>query len=192
MRFLYVRVSSEQENLQNIDRQMMNIDSYDQIFIERKSGKDKKRPELQKMLNQLRVNDVVEVHSLDRFGRSLLDNIELATEIRNKGCELHILQEHINIGSQKDPMDDLVFQILSSIAEYERLLIHIRQAEGIKSKKAKGKKYHNSTRSKKLNKDQLKEINILFKGGMNIAELARRFNVSRPTIYSSIKNEKGC
>ena len=114
MKFLYVRVSSEQENLQNIDRQMINIDSYDQIFIERKSGKDKKRPELQKMLNQLRVNDIVEVHSLDRFGRSLLDNIELATEIRNKGCELHILQEHINIGSQKDPMDDLVFQILFS------------------------------------------------------------------------------
>ena len=192
MRFLYVRVSSEQESLQNIDRQMINLDSYNQVFIERKSGKDRKRPELQKMLNQLRSGDIVEVHSLDRFGRSLLDNIELATEIRNKGCELHILQEHINIGSQKDPMDDLVFQILSSIAEYERKLIHIRQAEGIQAKRLKGKKYHNTTRAKKLNKDQLKEINILFKGGMNIAELARRFNVSRPTIYNSIDKEKGC
>ena len=65
----YVRVST---NEQNTDRQLEGV-QLDEVFTDKASGKDVKRPELEAMLKHVRKHDAVVVHSMDRLARNLYD-----------------------------------------------------------------------------------------------------------------------
>ena len=133
----YIRVSSESQNTAR-QEELFNHLKMDKIFKEKVSGKNiKDRPELQKMMEYVREGDTVIVESISRFGRSLMDLLNLIEQLNEKGVQFKSLKEG-DIDTTT-PTGKLVFSIFSSLAEFERETIKQRQAEGIAIAKANGK-----------------------------------------------------
>ena len=68
----------------------------DEIYIDRMSGKDTNRPELQKMMNYVRHGDTVIVESISRFARNTRDLLELVERLAEKGVEFISKKEAID------------------------------------------------------------------------------------------------
>ena len=143
--FGYVRVSMKD---QNEDRQLIALEPYDiptnNLFIDKKSGKDFNRPKYKKLLKKLRQGDMLHIKSIDRLGRNyreIIDQWQVLT--REKGADIKVLDmPMLDTTYCKDLLGtfiaDLVLQVLSFSAQLERENILQRQAEGIAAAKAKG------------------------------------------------------
>ena len=96
----YKRVSTVDQNL---DRQLPGL-ACDREFVEKISGKDMNRPALQRLLEHVRVDDVVHVHELSRLGRSVRDLLEIVETIVSKGATIFFHKENLTFGGGKgDP-----------------------------------------------------------------------------------------
>ena len=141
----YIPVSSRD---QNEDRQ---IDAMDQlkivpknIYIDKQSGKDFERPEYKKLFKRLKRDDVLYIKSIDRLGRNY-EEIQNQWRIltKEKGVDIVVMDMPLlDTRRGKDLMgtflSDIVLQVLSFVAENERVNIRQRQAEGIAAAKARG------------------------------------------------------
>lgn len=176
----YIRVSSAG---QNPDRQLQDLE-LDKIFLDRVSGKSKNRPELKKCIDYLRDSDTLYVHSLDRLARSLIDLESVVSELVEKGVTVTFQKENISFSKLDNgsSMQRLLFQILGSFSEFERNLIRERQAEGIEKAKQQGKHLGRPSSLSKKQKDEI--ISLFQQGNENISALAKKFHVSRATIYN--------
>ena len=144
----YARVSTTN---QNEDRQLIDLMEYGvhqkNIYIDKQSGKDFKRPEYMKMFRRLKKDDVLVIKSIDRLGRNyseILDEWKLITH--KKGADIVVLDMPLlDTTNSKDLLGtfiaDLVLQLLSFVAENERINIRQRQAEGIAAAKKRGVKF---------------------------------------------------
>jgi len=177
----YIRVSTL---LQNTDRQLVDIE-LDKVFEDRISGKDAKRPQLEACLQYLREDDVLYVHSIDRLARNLADLLNLVKIINDKGVTLTFVKEQMTFvpNDSQNFHQKFTLQILGAVAEFERELLLERQREGIKIAQAKNK-YKNCGRKEKLSKKEQNEIVDLISNGESVAVTARKYNVSRQTIYT--------
>ena len=121
----YIRVSSYD---QNEDRQLIAMRKMEiplkNLYVDKQSGKDFKRPQYQKMLRRLKANDLLFIKSIDRLGRNYTEILEQWRYLTK-----------ILMGTF---LSDIVLQVLSFVAENERINIRQRQAEGIAAAKAKG------------------------------------------------------
>ena len=113
MKKAYARIST---TAQNIDSQIDELQKhgYDEIYTDEASGKNTKRPELEKMLQSLRKGDKVIIYRLDRLGRSLSDLLALMKSFEEKEVALVSLSENINTTTVTGK---LVFNIFASIAD---------------------------------------------------------------------------
>lgn len=144
----YARVSTIN---QNEDRQFIDLTEYGvlpkNIYIDKQSGKDFKRPEYMRMFRRLKRNDVLVIKSIDRLGRNyteILDEWKLITH--KKGADIVVLDMPLlDTTKSKDLLGtfiaDLVLQLLSFVAENERINIRQRQAEGIAAAKKRGVRF---------------------------------------------------
>src|SRR5690606_20984755 len=98
MKIGYARVSTQDQKLE-LQLDELNRFGCEIIFKEKLSGKNKIRPELSRMIEQLREGDTVVVWKLDRLGRSLKDLIELVASFREKGVEFVSLKDGIDTGT---------------------------------------------------------------------------------------------
>lgn len=141
----YVRVSARD---QNEDRQLFAMYSKGLteplIYIDRRSGKDFKRPEYQKLVKKLKPGDLLYIHSIDRLGRNY-EEVQNQWRILTKEKNIDICvidMPLLDTRQSKDLMGtfiaDLVLQILSFVAQSEHEHIRKRQAEGIAAARAKG------------------------------------------------------
>lgn len=177
----YVRVSSME---QKIDRQILAYDGADATYIDKMSGATKNRPQLQKLLADLQSGDMVVVKSLDRLSRSTKDLLEIAEQINAAGAGLRIL----NLGIDTSTVSGkCVMTILGAIAEMERATIKERTQEGIAIAKEKGKYQGRKKGAIALNGESLKRFKRFYSKGFSMSDLAREFNVSRPTIYKWVE-----
>lgn len=143
--YAYIRVSTKE---QNEDRQLIAMRSLNipekNIFADKQSGKDFKRPNYQKMVKKLRRDDVLYIKSIDRLGRNYAEIIEQWRILtKKKGVDIVVLDMPLlDTRREKDLLgsflSDIVLQVLSFVAENERVNIRMRQAEGIAAAKAKG------------------------------------------------------
>ena len=141
----YVRVSTRE---QNEDRQMLALNEKavpeQNIYIDKQSGKDFKRPMYNRMLKKLREDDLIYVKSIDRLGRNyeeILEQWRILT--KEKKVDIVVLDmELLDTRRGKDLMgtflSDIVLQVLSFVAENERKNIRERQKEGIEAAKLRG------------------------------------------------------
>ena len=173
----YVRVSTVE---QNEARQIEALKKYkiDKWFTEKVSGKDTKRPELQKMLDFVREGDTVYIHDLSRLARSTKDLLEIVEQLQNKGVELVSNKESIDTNTATGK---LMFTMICAIAEFERTNLLERQREGIAIAKKAGKykgrkeiKIDDAVFNTQYERYKNREIT---KG-----QLAKALNVSRPTL----------
>jgi len=174
----YKRVSSVDQN----EARQLESSELDKVFIDKASGKDNDRPQLQAMLDYVRDGDVVLVHSLDRIGRNLVHIKELIEEITSKGVELRFIKENLFFHPQenRNAMSELMLNILASFAQFEREMIKERQREGIAIAKSKGVY---KGRKKSLNNEQIKKIKELISIGKSKVSIAKIFNISTRSIY---------
>lgn len=176
----YVRVSTKE---QNTDRQLQSYDKANEIYIDKVSGKDTNRSELQKLLNNLTTGDIVVVKSLDRLSRSTKDMLELVDIIKAKGATLQVLDFNGTSLDTSTPMGEFFLTVTGAIAQLERATIKQRQQEGIEIAKAKGIYTGRVKGSISLKQDDKKRFIKLVSQGISKAELARIFNTTRPAVY---------
>lgn len=117
------------------------------IFIDKQSGKDFERPQYKKLLKKFRRDDLLYIKSIDRLGRNY-NEIQEQWRIltKDKGVDIVVLDMPLlDTRRGKDLMgtflSDIVLQVLSFVAENERMNIRQRQAEGIAAAKAKGVRF---------------------------------------------------
>lgn len=177
----YVRVSSME---QKTDRQLVAYDGADRVYIDKMTGATKDRPQLQAMLSDLQADDVVVVKSIDRLSRSTKDLLDIVDTIKASGAGLKILDMNIDTS---DKLGEFFLTVLGAIGQLERKTIKERTKEGIAIAKTKGKYQGRQKGAIGLKGEPLERFKRFYTLGMNKAELAKEFNVTRPTIYKWIE-----
>ena len=143
--FGYIRVSSRD---QNETRQLLALQELHiprkNIFVDKQSGKDFKRPQYKKLVRKLKKDDILYIDRLGRNYAEILEQWRILT--KDKGIDIIVLDMPLlDTRRDKDLMgtflSDIVLQVLSFVAENERANIHQRQAEGIAAAKARGVRF---------------------------------------------------
>lgn len=122
---------------QNAERQLEGV-VVDRTFLDKKSGKDVNREELEAMLAFVRHGDTVVVHSMDRLARNLDDLRRIVQTPTNKGVRIEFVKESLSFTGDDSPMANLMLSVMGAFAEFERALISERQREGIALAKQRG------------------------------------------------------
>ena len=137
MKIGYIRVSTVEQNTIRQET-LMEALGVDEIYMDKVSGKNTNRPELQKMLHYVRKGDTVIVESISRFARNTKDLLELVEQLTAKEVEFISQKESIDTST---PAGKFMLTIFAAVAELEREYILQRQREGIAEAKKQGK-YH--------------------------------------------------
>lgn len=194
----YARVSSASQRL---DRQLEQLRAYGinerHLKTEKQSGKDFERAEFLSLVGTdevapaIRAGDRLVVCSLDRLGRNYVEIQHWWRYITQKlHCEIVVLDMPLlntggDGGLDKNFIADLVLQILSYVAEKERLAIQERQRQGIEAAKAKGTKF-GRPRIKKP--DNFDEVAAQWRSGEITATAAmRELGLSKYSFYKLVK-----
>ncbi|HBR1256293.1 TPA: recombinase family protein, partial [Klebsiella pneumoniae] len=156
----------------------------DKVFVDKASGKDIQRPELDSLLSFVRDGDTVVVHSMDRLARNLDDLRRLVQKLTRKGVRIEFVKECLTFTGEDSPMANLMLSVMGAFAEFERSLIHERQREGIALARLRGA-YRG--RKKSLSSEQQIEVRRRAMNGEKKAQLAREFGISRETLYQYLK-----
>ena len=174
----YVRVSTADQNLA---RQVAAVGEVDRLFEEKRSAATAAhRPVLQDMLRYVREGDTIRVKSPDRLGRSTMDVLGLVQDLAQRGVNVEFVDAPaLNTGTAQG---EFMLTILAAVSQLERSMIKERQSEGIALAKERGV----YDRLPKLDGQQVAEVRRLTKEGVPVAELARRYGVSRTTMYAVI------
>lgn len=189
MKIGYARVSTQDQNLE-LQTDSLKVAGCEIVYKEKISGKTKDRPELEKMITQLRPGDQVIVWKLDRLGRSLRDLIDLISRFNNIGVEFISLQDSINTATATGRF---TFNIFASLAEFEREIISERTKAGLIAARSRGR---SGGRPKGLSKESMskaKSVKILYdKKEKTVEQIAKDLGISRATCYRflEIENQK--
>jgi len=176
----YARVSTDDQNL-DLQRDALTKAGCNPIYEEKSSGKGAgvERQEWVQCLKALRSEDTLVVWRLDRLGRSLSDLVRIVGELEQRGVGFESLTEKIETSSASGK---LIFHVFASLAEFERNLIRERTRAGLDAARARGRI---GGRTPKLDERQVREIRAMLRDPqVNVSDVARRYGVSRTTIYT--------
>lgn len=172
----YARISTNEQNTQAQVSALENAQC-DRIFHEQASGGRWDRPELQRLLDQLREGDRVVVWKLDRLSRSLKDLLVILEKIQRAGASFMSLTESIDTAT---PAGRMMMQMVGSFAEFEREMLRERTRVGLVSARHQGRI---GGRRPKLTVQQQNEIIALVNSGTKTrADAARLFQVHPSTV----------
>lgn len=182
----YVRVSTVD---QHEDRQIEALEKHgiDKWYIEKISAKDTNRPQLQAMLDYVRDGDTVYIHDFSRLARNTKDLLEIVELLESKGVSLVSNKENVDTST---PSGKLMLTMIGAIAEFERANLLERQREGIAIAKQKGV-YKGRKPIEIDDKRFEEEYQKYMNREINKTELAKRLNVSRPTLDKMIRDKRG-
>ena len=174
----YARVSKSDDS-QDTAAQVSALKSAGckRVFEDKASGGRWDRPELHRLLDQLREGDTLVVWKLDRLSRSLKDLLHILERVEAVGARFRSLTEAVDTAG---PAGRMLMQMLGSFAEFERAMVRERTRAGLKAAAARGR---TGGRQPKLTPEQKAEIlDGLGSGRKSAADLARLFRVHRATI----------
>ena len=172
----YARVST---NEQDTAAQVSALKSAgcEKIFREKASGGRWDRPELLRLLDQLRKGDVLVVWRLDRLSRSLRDVLMIMERIHGAEAGFKSLMESLDTTTAPGRM---MMQMVGVFAEFERAILRERTNSGLDAARKRGRI---GGRRPKLRADQQNEIiAMVSKGTRTAADAARLFNVHPATV----------
>lgn len=177
MKIGYARVSTADQKLE-LQLAALKKGGCQRIFREKVSGALRPRPELDRLLDQLRTGDTVVVWRLDRLARSTRDLLELMETIRNTGASFRSLSEPW--ADTTTHAGKMIMTVFAGIAEFERDLIRERTGFGRVAAKARGVRFG---RPPKLNTEQRTLALRLLQEGQSVNDVAKTFKVHGVTIY---------
>lgn len=193
----YNRVSSKEQRLERQCEAFENFAKENNIidyivFSDKQSGKDFERKGYQEMLDTLERGDLVVIKSIDRLGRNYDLIIEEWTRItKTIGADIVVLDMPLLDTREKKNnltgkfISDIVLQLLSYVAETERVNIKTRQKEGIAIAKAKGVKFGVS--SKIQDQETIEQFTFDYNNGMPYAQMQEKYDLSKPSVISTAK-----
>ena len=172
----YARVSTDDQTLDGQLDALTAVGAV-RVFADKISGSVRQRPELDRLLDQLRPGDVVVVTKYDRLARSLPDLLDIAQTIEASGAGFRSLAEDIDTTT---PAGRLIFHVFASIAQFERERIAERTREGLAAARARGRV---GGRPPALSPGQKAEVRKMRDTeGRSLTEIAALFRVSVKTI----------
>ena len=181
----YARVSKGDEQNNALQARALRAAGCRKLFEEAASGGRWDRPELHRMLDQLREGDTVVVWKLDRLSRSLKDVLHIMERIAKAGAGFRSVTESIDTTS---PAGRMMMQMVGSFAEFERAMIRERTSAGLAIARAEGRV---GGRRKKLDMAKRREIaESVITGRKSGADMARLYNVSQPTVSRIVAQYK--
>jgi DNA invertase Pin-like site-specific DNA recombinase len=198
--YAYIRVSDKGKHT---DRQGQAINEYctaegisiTETFIDKTSGKDFKGEAYLSMKGKAKEGDLIIIKELDRLGRNM-DMIKAEwQELSMAGVNIVIIDTPIlntynKTDLEKSLISNIVFELLSYMAEKERLKTKQRQAEGIEALKARNNGKGIGRPKADIPQDFLNEYKR-FKSGeygnMSAAKFAKMIGIARSTLYKYIK-----
>ena len=183
MKVAYERVSTTGQSTLRQDV-MMKEQHIEKVFTEKISGKDRDRPELQKMLDFVREGDTVIIESISRLARSTRDFLNILDELEKKQVSLISLKEQIDTST---PTGRFLVSIFAALAQLEREQILTRQKEGIAAQKAAGT-YTGGRPRVKVDQKLLKNVIKRWKDGeISAVHAMMELNVTKSTFYRLVK-----
>ena len=197
MKVFYSRISTQN---QNDDRQLQDIKGFDYVLADKCSGLIPlfERPQgsqLRRLIDEGKLTHL-EIHSIDRLGRSLLPCLEVWNELTSKGISIvcrNPMLRNIDENGKADKFSELMMSILSTMSSFEKSLIKERQMEGIKLRKEKGL-YHgrrigttDSPENFLKKKKSIEILKYLSKGTYTYDEICKLASCSPSTIVKTKK-----
>ena len=193
--YAYVRVSSVD---QNENRQLDALKELDipkcQIYLDKQSGKDFKRPMYNALVKKLKQGDLLYIYSIDRLGRNY-EEIQNWWRIltKERGVDIAVLDMPLldtRIG--KDLMGtflaDIVLQVLSFVAASEHENIKKRQAEGIAAAKARG--VHFGRPIKKPPENFAELVKLWERKKISFSEILKKTGLKEATFYKRLQEHR--
>ena len=183
MKIGYVRVSTEEQNTARQEI-MLREHGVDELFVDRASGKNADRPELNRMMNFVRRGDTVIVESISRFARNTRDLLDLVERLTEKQVEFVSRKEAIDTTT---PTGKFMLTVFAAVAELEREYILQRQREGIAIAKQQGK-YRG--RPPKVYPDFERIAARWQKGEITAVQAMKQLGMSKTRFYERVKRLK--
>lgn len=190
----YARVSSRDQHL---DRQLLELEKYVDprfIFQDKQSGKSMDRPQYQLLRKVAEKGSTIYIKSLDRLGRNKSQIKQELEYFKSEGVRVKILDipttmMNIEIGQEWliDMINNLLLEVLSTMAEQDRIRIKTTQAEGIKASKNKGVKFGRPVAIKPPNFDA--EVAKWKAGEQSATATFTKLGMSKTTFYKLVKME---
>ncbi|MBF0394004.1 MAG: recombinase family protein [Alphaproteobacteria bacterium] len=173
----YLRVSKGDDQSTALQRRALAQAGVERFFEDVASGGRWDRPQLHRLLDQLRAQDVVVVWKLDRLSRSLKDLLAILDRIDEKGAGFRSVTESVDTTV---PAGRMMMQMVGAFAEFERSMIRERTRAGLAAARAEGRI---GGRRRKLDPVQQADVvdNVL-SGRRTAAQMARLYNVSQATV----------
>lgn len=180
MRIGYARVSTqEQDTALQLDA--LERARCERTYQEHRSGVDRARPELARMLDILRPGDTVVVYKLDRLARSLGDLLGILERIAKAGAAFESVTETIDTSTAAGRM---LMQMLGAFAEFERGMICERSRAGVRAAQARGVQFG---RPRALTQAQDQQVATRFQSGKySKSELAKLYDCSLSSIKRAL------
>jgi DNA invertase Pin-like site-specific DNA recombinase len=178
----YARVSTNEQNL-DLQKDALEKDGCEKIYVEQASGSKSSRPELEKTIEMLREGDTLVVWRLDRLGRSLKHLIELVTELEGNGIGFKSITESMDTSTNNGK---LIFHIFGALAEFERNLIRERTQAGLASARARGRM---GGRPHALDdKRKATAVRMYNSKTHSVEEICKLMGISRPTLLGYVRD----
>ena len=180
MRVGYARTSTIEQKA-GLEAQLRDLGSLgvEKIFHEQLSSVDAKREKLNAALDYCREGDVLVCTRLDRLARSVADLVQIEARLTIKGASLTILDPPMDTHT---PTGRLMFNVIASVAQFERDVMLARQREGIARAKADGKYKGRAPTARAKADDVLR----LLRDGVRASDIARRLGIGRRSVYRII------
>ncbi len=191
--FYYARVSTQDQNLARQLEAFHALGADDrEIITDKESGENLDRPGYQALkATMLRPDDVLIVKSLDRLSRSKADIHDELRWFKENGIRLKVIDLPTTMTDLPERQEwvfemvnNILIEVLGTIAEQERLTIRQRQREGIQAAKARGKHLGRPTITLPDNWDEV--ISLWCSGEITAKEAMRRTRVKRTTFYQQV------
>lgn len=179
MKYAYIRVSTTD---QNEARQIVAMEKHEipveNFFVEKVSGKNTDRPELQKLLETVKAGDTIYIHDFSRLSRSTADLLQIVENLTARGVHLVSNKENLDTST---PTGKLMLTMIGAIYEFERTNMLERQREGIAVAKSAG--VYKGGKRKEVDKDLFKKLrDDLQNNRITRQTMALDLGVSRPTL----------
>ena len=203
MKFGYARVSTKGQDL---TRQITALENAkcDEIYYDKKSGKDMNRDELNKLLSTIRKNDTIVVTDIDRLGRNFTEISDLYDRLKKMGVSIVVLNQSLLNYSPNDSKDEIinvvVVPLLIYLAERERTTLIERIQDGIKNLPVDeiGKKYSRKTgrcvgrpsKAISLSKEETAMLQRVRNKELSVTGFCKYMHISRASYYKYYKNYK--
>ncbi|MCR2796208.1 recombinase family protein [Enterobacter kobei] len=149
----------------------------EEIFQEVISGRRKRRPVLQKLIDKLQPGDELVLWKIDRIGRNVLYALLWLQELQSKGVNLRSITDAVDMRTASGRYN---FRNILNVAQYESNLISERTLAGLAAARAKGRV---GGRRPKFSEKDWSEMEAMLNKGIGRKEIALQFSVAMCTLY---------